>query len=246
MLYAKYGRIGVELLQSVFSDLDLRQDHASVQMVKGTLAALSQDHPVQSYCRIAESVQSDAVLVDTFLHYRDRSYTVNDCIELLNSAGLVFQSWLLKAPYYPHEILASADTFHQVINALPEPKLWSIMERINTLNACHYFVACRPDRDKSTYTIDFSSDNSLDYVPVMRLYCGLAGTEIYRPDWRMSLTPPQLAFVRQIDGRRSIREIADLVFKDSPRASKVDLERFGRRLFQALWRLDFLAMNLVK
>src|SRR6202012_5190076 len=40
MLYAKYGRIGVELMQSVFSDLALRQDDASVQMVKDTLSLL--------------------------------------------------------------------------------------------------------------------------------------------------------------------------------------------------------------
>jgi len=28
------------------------------------------------------------------------------------------------------------------------------------------------------------------------------------------------------------------------RAGAVDLEKFGRKLFQALWRLDFLAMAL--
>jgi SAM-dependent methyltransferase len=34
MHYAKYGRIGVELLESVFRDLGLRQDDSSVQLVK--------------------------------------------------------------------------------------------------------------------------------------------------------------------------------------------------------------------
>jgi SAM-dependent methyltransferase len=32
-LYAKYGRVGVEMLQSVFRDMGLRQDDASVQTV---------------------------------------------------------------------------------------------------------------------------------------------------------------------------------------------------------------------
>ena len=53
MLYAQYGRIGVELLQSVFRDLGLRQDDASVRMVKETISLLPQDHPVRSYLKIA-------------------------------------------------------------------------------------------------------------------------------------------------------------------------------------------------
>ena len=37
-LYTKYGRAGVYLLQSVFRDLGLGQDEASVRMVKETPA----------------------------------------------------------------------------------------------------------------------------------------------------------------------------------------------------------------
>ena len=40
MLYAKYGRTGVNLLQSVFRDLGLSQDERSVQMVKETIPLL--------------------------------------------------------------------------------------------------------------------------------------------------------------------------------------------------------------
>ena len=103
MLYAKYGRIGVELLQSVFRDLGLRQDDASVRMVNETISVLPADHPVRSYFKIAPDLQYDAGLVDTFLHGRDRDYTVDDCLDLVTSAGLVFQGWLLNAPYYPHD-----------------------------------------------------------------------------------------------------------------------------------------------
>jgi SAM-dependent methyltransferase len=73
MLYAKYGRIGVELLQSVFHDLGLGQDDASVQMVKETISSLAPDHPIQSYLKIARDLPSDAAVVDTFLHSRDRN-----------------------------------------------------------------------------------------------------------------------------------------------------------------------------
>ncbi|WP_156689792.1 class I SAM-dependent methyltransferase [Mycobacterium sp. Marseille-P9652] len=245
MLYAKYGRIGVELLESVFLDLGLGQDDASVQVVKDTIAVLSPDHAVQSYIKVARDLQtSDAALVDTFLHGRQRSYTVDDCIDLVVSSGLEFQGWLFNAPYYPHDTFAPANDFYRVVNELPEQKLWSVMERIQTLNGCHFFLASRTDRPKESYAVDFSTDASLDYVPTMRFRCGLNGSEIFRPDWSMTLNAAQLPFVQHVDGRRTIREIAGAVAQTEPRrAGASDLEQFGRKLFQSLWRLDFVSMG---
>ena len=62
----------------------------------------------------------------------------------------------------------------------------------------------------------------------------------------MNLNAAQLPFVQRIDGRRTIREIAAGVAqsKQTRRANVADLETFGRKLFQSLWRLDFLAMGL--
>jgi hypothetical protein len=70
MPYAKYWRIGVELLESVLRDLGLRQADSSVQLVKDTLSTLTADHPIQSYLKIAHDLRDDAALVDTFLHHR--------------------------------------------------------------------------------------------------------------------------------------------------------------------------------
>jgi hypothetical protein len=75
--------------------------------------------------------------------------------------------------------------------------------------------------------------------------CGLSGSDIYRSDWRTTLNSAQLPFVQQVDGQRTIREIAASVHSQaSTRGSAADVEKFARRLFQALWRLDFLAMAL--
>jgi SAM-dependent methyltransferase len=246
MLYAKYGRIGVELLESVFQDLGLRQDDTSVQIVKKTIAALPPDHPVQSYLKIARDLQSDAALVDTFLHGRARSYTVAECIDLVTSAGLVFQGWFHKTPYYPHDLFVPANEFHRAVNALPENKLWSVMERVQTLNGCHFFMACHPDRPKESYTIDFSTVECLGYIPMLRTRCGVAGAEIFWPGARMALNAAQLPFVQFVDGRRTIRDIAECVAQSggSPRADTAEIQEFARKLFQSLWRLDFLAMAL--
>jgi hypothetical protein len=143
-------------------------------------------------------------------------------------------------------LVTSSTELYPAINALPEAKQWSAMERIHTMNACHFFMACRPDRPKEAYVIDFSTLDCLDYVPVLRMRCGLSGVEIFRPGWRMNLNAAQLPFVQHVDGSRTIREIAACVAegKDSQRGSVADFEKFGRKLFQALWRLDFVAMAL--
>jgi SAM-dependent methyltransferase len=246
MLYARYGRIGIELLESVFRDLGLGQDDSSVQLVKDTLSSLTAGHPIQSYLKIAYDLRDDGALVDTFLHHRARSYTVDECLDFVASAGLVFQGWYHKTPYYPNDLFAPSSGFQPAINALPENKIWSVMERLHTLNACHFFMACRPERPKSSYTIDFSTAAALDYVPLMRMRCGVDGDEVFWPAGRVRLSPDQLAFMRGVDGHRTIREIAaDLARREPPNgASAADLESFGRSLFQSLWRLDLVAVAL--
>jgi SAM-dependent methyltransferase len=244
MLYAKYGRIGVEMLQGVFRELGLRQNDPSVLMVKDALATLPQDHPVRSYIAIAPDLQFDAGLVDTFLHGRERSYTVDDCLDLVASAGLVFQGLFLKSAYYPPA--SSTSAFHASVAALPEQKQWSIMERVNIRNACHFFTACRADRPRSAYAIDFASAEALDYAPSLRYRCGLSGNQLSRYNWSMSLDAVQVTLAEQMDGRRTIREIVAAASQSGvlPQRSQADLEQLGKTLFQSLWQLDFLAMGL--
>jgi hypothetical protein len=94
--------------------------------------------------------------------------------------------------------------------------------------------------------IDFSAREALDYVPLMRMRCGVDGDEAFWPAGRVRLNPAQLAFMRGVDGHRTIRAIAaDLARREPPNGvSAADLESFGRNLFQSLWRLDFIAIKL--
>ena len=206
MVYAKYGRIGIDILESIFADLGLRQDYDSVQTVRATLADLPAEHPVQPYLNIASDLWSDAGLVDTFLHGRQRTYDVAGCIDLATSAGLEFQGWLRNALHHLHD-LGAPNTFFDAVNALPQAQMWSVVERLRTTNARHSFLACRPDRPKSHYVIDFSTAQCLDYVPLFRMRCGLSGSEIFRPGFQMQLNPAELPFVQNIDGLRTLRQI---------------------------------------
>ncbi len=206
---------------------------------------LPADHPVRSYLQGAHDLMSEGALVDTFLHARQRSYTVEECLELVDSAGLTFQGWLRNAPYYPHDFVTPASRFQSVVNRLPDRKLWSVMERLQPANATHFFLTCHPERPKEDYAIDFSAAACFDYVPLLRAACVLSGDTIRLPGATLKLNPAQLPFVQHIDGRRTINEILDRV--QGGDVSPGDGERvrqFGLTLLRSLWRLDFLAIAL--
>jgi SAM-dependent methyltransferase len=214
MLYGKYNRIGVDMLASVFHDLGLGQEDSSVQVVKETIPALPADHPVWSYLKNSPDLNADTSVVDTFLHGRQRSYTVTECIDLVTSAGLVFQEWLFKALYYPHESYGLRDRLLSALNGLPDIEIWSLMERLGAQNTNHSFVACRPDRPTANYTVDFSSADALGYIPVIRAFSGVSGSDIVMPHGRVPLNAAHMPFIQLVDGRRTIREIAELVARD--------------------------------
>ena len=245
MLYARHGRAGVELMQAVFREMGLRQDEESLQMVKAAIASLGDTHPVKGYISIAPDLNFDAGVVDTFLHGRDKSFTVEDCLDLVTSAGLVFQDWFLKSPYYPPTLTEPGNEFYAGVNQLPPKKIWSVMERVNTLNGCHFFLATHTDRPARSYRIDFSAPTALDYVPLFRLRAGLGGQDIFRHDWTVRLDPTHLAFAQHINGELSIREIARRVAQSGLlSADQAELELIALELFEGLWRFDFISFDV--
>lgn len=244
MLYAKYGRLGVEMLQTAFRELGMRQNDSSVLMVKEALAVLPQDHPIKSYIGMAPDLKFDAGLVDTFLHGRERSYTVGDCLELVSNSGLAFQGWFMNAPY--HAPRGSQNPFHALLASLPSEQQWPVMEKINFRNACHFFMACRTDRPAETYKIDFDAPHAPDLIPKMRYRCGLNGRKLYRYNWTTDGSPNEVALVSLVDGKRTIREIAAQAETAGILSLPPGTDRntLAKSIFQALWRLDFVAMGV--
>ena len=244
MLYARYGRIGVEMLQATFRELGLKQNEASLFMVKDALAALSDDHPVKSYLNLAPDLDFDAGLVDTFLHGRDRSYTVKGCLELVEASGLVFQEWFLKSTYYA--LPRDNNAFLSAVAALPEREQWAVMEQVNASNACHFFTATRKERPDASYAIEFHSPLAIHYKPSFRFQCGLKSSQLYGYNRHLVLNAMELALMQEMDGQRSIREIVAAATASGvlPRRSPTELEHLALELFASLWKRDFLAIQL--
>ena len=244
MVYAKYGRVGVKVMQSVFRDLALRQDDKSILIVKEAIDSLPEMHPARTYMGLALDLHSNAEWVDTYLPGREASYSIDECIDLVSAAGLVFQDLFLKSVYYPP--LNSPNSFHSLVAAQPRSRQWSIMERMNFSNACHFFMACRPDRSLSSYEIDFMSDAVFDFVPSFRYRCGVHGNNVSRPGWKMALDHTSLALARKVDGRKTINEILLEASQEGLFVAHLRevRDKYVRDVFQAFWQLDCLSMRL--
>ena len=243
MLYARYGRIGVEMLQGIFRDLNLQQDESSLEIARSAIALLPDDHPIRSYINIAPDLRYDAGLVDTFLHGRDRSYTVQDCLDLVASAGLEFQDWFMKTPYEPPT--DKGNPLLAAIASLSKEKQWAAMERINHRNACHFFMACKPERPPESYKPGDSEKQLLDSIPFYRYRCGTKDSKIFRPGLSLNLDQQQQALLRQIDGKLTIREIIELIQPQpaEPASSNQSAIFLIKQLIQ-LANKDFIGLGL--
>lgn len=246
MLYARYGRIGVEMLQGVFRDLGLKQDEASLAVIREALQLLPPDHPLRSYMAVAPDLQYPAGLVDTFLHGRDRSFTVSECLDLVRSAGLLFQDWFLKSSYEPSVL--SINPFFDSLAELSDEQRWGVMERINHRNGCHFFTACRQDRRLESYKFNFLDESILDCIPMFRYRCGLKLDHVIRPGWSMVLTPEQIALMQLVDGRRTLREIVQTASLDPACSgqSPSDVEQAARTIVRALINRDVMTLAITK
>lgn len=244
MLYAKFGRTGVYMMQEVFRELGLGQDERSLQIVKAAIARLAADHPLRPYMNLAPDLGYDAGLVDTFLHGRDRDFTIAQCLELVTGSGLVFQDLLFKAPYHPPK--ESSDPFFAEVETRSREQQWNIMERINFRNGCHFFTACRPERSPASYQIDFSIAAAARYVPEFRYRCRLEGNRLFKPDGAIALSSGQTELLRLVDGRRNLEEIATEMTRQGAYLGITPAARASwvREVTQQFWQSDHLLMKL--
>jgi SAM-dependent methyltransferase len=249
MVYGKYGRVGVTMLQDLYRVMGVRQDEAGVQVVKDTLAVLPPAHPVQTYRRLAaQDLASDEGLVDTFLHARDRPFSCNDCLDMVREAGLVFQGWKENGFYNPDSHTSPHDPVRGHLHRLGEREKWQAVEIIDGTIAGHWFHVCRPERPAASYRIDLGGPAFLDYRPVPRASqmapadpANRRPAMISRPPLPpMGLDPIQALVYRHMDGTRPVRScLAGAGLDVTPENARLAADFFG-----ALWRAGYVLFRL--
>lgn len=240
MVYGRYGRAPVYMFQEFFRMLGLGQQSDDVRMVKEALSFLGPRHVLRRYLELATDLHNDEGLVDTFLHARDRPFSVSECLRLVEDAGLVFGGWEENILYHPDAQMATGSALRARIEALPPRQMWQAMELFRGNIGGHWFFACRPERPAASYTVRFDDDAFLDYVPVPRLSEARTtddGRVVLRRDPFPALTlgQRQSAIFREIDGQRTIRQCVARSGEWSSEAVSL-----ARRMFATLWRTGYM------
>ena len=241
MVYAPYGRIGVYMLQDYCRKLRLGTSDPEIRNLVATLQALPQSHPLVTLLRGSRDAQNPDALADALLHPRDRSYSVPQLGDFIERNGLTFGRWYWQAPYLPQCGAMSTTPHANRLAALPEREQHAAMELWRGTMTCHSLVVRRSDAINDG--VRFDGDQWLDYVPFRlpwtelieeRRPPGAAGVLLNKShpfhDLVLVLHTEDKRLFDGIDGRRSIKEIAD-------HAVGTDFSR-ARIFFERLWRYD--------
>jgi hypothetical protein len=225
--------------------LGLHQDAAGITLVKHTLDnVIPRWHHAKAYRDPDRGF--DAGLVDTYLHARERAYTVPEVLLLISESNLKFQSWLDNLDYSVSlHIPDSQDPLRTLIETLPRADQWRLAELIGQAMGRHFVLACHVDRPEAHYALDFTGQEWLDYVPSLRPGIVMPGGR--RSDTILGLPPTAMSIRRyghqvelsmleaglfvQVDGKKSIIEILeDDTLNESNALQRIQLARefFGR------------------
>ncbi len=237
MVYARYGRTGVGMIQEYSRMLGIRPEAAEIDDLVASLRELPLGHPLSHLLRTTRDFTDDDALADALLNPRERAYTVPEVFALLGSAGLRFGRWRLQAPYLPQCGALSVLPHGRRIAGLPIADQYAALELFRGTMVRHGFIAFRDD--EPAVDVRFDDDRWRAYVPVRsttavavedRLPPGAAAALLNRAhtstDLVFFVTSEQKRAFDLVDGHRSIAEISD-----------------DGAFFELLWRHDLIVVD---
>jgi SAM-dependent methyltransferase len=101
MVYARYGRVGLYMLQDLCRQLGLGVDEEGAVGAQALLAALPAGHPFRLIHPVGGADISLEEVADMVLNPRDVSYRVPDVRAFVEASGLAFHRWLGNGEYRP-------------------------------------------------------------------------------------------------------------------------------------------------
>jgi SAM-dependent methyltransferase len=250
MVYARYGRSGIYMMQEYCRTLGVGGDGDELRDLGHTLAALPADHPISGVLRRAKDFLRPDAMADALLHPQDRAYTVPELYDWLDRCGVSFARWIDQAPYLPQCGGVAKSPHAARLASLPPRRQHAAVELFRGTMVSHSFIGYRNDHPTESQPIAFTDDGWRDYVPIRvssslcvreRLPEGAAGVLINGAHRFSDLILPINSFEDQllghIDGERTLAEIlqSGLVEADS--------ELAARDFFERLWRYDHIVLD---
>ena len=250
MVYAPYGRDGVYMMQEYCRRLGVGTSQEEIRDLMTVLRSLPEHHPLLATQGGSREFPNADALADAVLNPRDRSYSVSQLYDFVESNGLKLSRWYWQAAYLPQCGAMSGTPHASKLAALPEREQYIEMELWRGRMANHSFVAHRDDRKSDGAKIGFNDERYLQYVPV-RLPWTMCVTEGLPPgaagalvnqthtfdDLYVLVNKQEKQLFEAIDGRRSVSEIVETL----PASALL-----AREFFEKLWCYDQVVFDASK
>jgi SAM-dependent methyltransferase len=248
MVYAPYGRTGVYMLQEYCRRLGIGTSPQEINDLTAVLKWLPEHHPLLSMVRGSRDSLDAGALSDALLNPRDRTYSVPQLFDFIDSNELTLGRWYWQAPYSPQCGSILATPHAERLAALPEREQYAAMELWRGLITNHDFVVHRSEANNDG-RVRFDDERYLGYVPIRRPWTmciqeqlppGTAGvllnqTHLFH-DLVVLIDEQEKRMYEAIDGHRSIAEIVD----------QVNEQGAAPLFFEKLWRYDQVVFDTSK
>jgi 2-polyprenyl-3-methyl-5-hydroxy-6-metoxy-1,4-benzoquinol methylase len=251
MVYAKYGRAGIYMMQEYCRLLGVGTSKAELHDLGAVTNTLSIDHPISGVVRRTKDFGHPDTLADALLHPQDRAYTVPQLYTWLERCGISFGRWFEQAPYLP-QCGGIATMPHAARLSLLSPQLQhAAVELLRGTMTRHSFIAYRDDRPGECQPITFEGDSWRGYVPLRlpwtscinhRVPPGAAAVLINPAhaysDLALPITTAQARVLAAVNGTRSVDEVLRC-------AGRPLSDEEGRRFIERLWEHDQIVLDLL-
>jgi hypothetical protein len=182
-------------------------------------------------------MNSDAAIVDTFLHTQDTAYSVPDVLDFVEKNGLAFKGWLDSALYNQEMVGLGYN--------IPDRDRWSIVENLSGRMGQHRFMASSLERDSKS-EITFEDKNWVDYFPLRNPELQPSNFDPnkgVRGSYEFMMSPLEVVLLAEATGRKSIAQIMkhkSLVQLDMDKRTALVKEFYLR-----MWRLGHVFYSTV-
>jgi SAM-dependent methyltransferase len=255
MVYAKYGREPVYLMQSLLRMVAPAEfgEERRLRVLKRALQALPPDNRgvrglLDTPLFHSEIARSDAGAYDLLLHSQDRPYTVPEIVEWLAGAGMRLLDWGVPKTYRPQTYWPGAELSH-----LAPSELAAAAELMHGRMAKHHFFAVRVD----ALTPEQPAADALDAVPAWTAWefdvplghaLAQAGTQLKfgmgeEREILVNGDPLNRRLLAAVDGERSVRTILDESRSAFPGQTPEQIRRRWVELCEAMREIAALVLN---
>gem|GEM_PF-5030758 len=264
MVYGRYGRTVVYQIQELLRIVNQGISDAGdkIRNCRHLIESFHPNHWFQ-YVKQLYHDQGDIELYDLFLHSQDRSYTIPELYNFVEGAGLrivklLYENQGAGSFLYDPVMYIHNEEMLESIYSLPVRDQQAIAELLNGRIERHIFYAAREVRPQpDSYMLDFIPSLPLTTTTVKAdyqraLHAATVPGDIvvirvngFNADIVVRKTRHIEEFFRHFDGKRTLREIYDMIIDTMP----VDTVNYGmlseefKDLFVSMSKCDYLLMR---